>query len=59
MGPFELTDFIGQDVNLAVGTSVWEQTDHDERYTPTEFQRRLVASGNSVASRARRLPVCR
>ena len=45
MGPFELTDFIGQDVNLAVGTSVWEQTDHDERYAPTEFQRRLVASG--------------
>ena len=45
MGPFELTDFIGQDVNLAVGTSVWEQTDRDERYAPTEFQRRLVASG--------------
>ena len=26
MGPMELTDLIGQDVNLAVGTSVWEQT---------------------------------
>src|SRR5690606_27236928 len=34
MGPLELTDFIGQDVNLAVGTSVWEQTGHDERYAP-------------------------
>ncbi|MDV3222463.1 3-hydroxyacyl-CoA dehydrogenase NAD-binding domain-containing protein [Intrasporangium sp.] len=45
MGPLELTDFIGQDVNLAVGTSVWEQTGHDERYAPTEFQRRLVAAG--------------
>ena len=45
MGPLELTDFIGQDVNLAVGTSVWEQTGHDERYAPTEFQRGLVASG--------------
>ena len=45
MGPLELTDFIGQDVNLAVGTSVWEQTGHDERYTPTEYQRRLVAEG--------------
>lgn len=45
MGPLELTDFIGQDVNLAVGTSVWEQTDHDERYTPTAFQQRLVAEG--------------
>ena len=45
MGPLELTDFIGQDVNLAVGTSVWEQTGHDERYAPTELQRRLVAEG--------------
>jgi 3-hydroxybutyryl-CoA dehydrogenase len=45
MGPLELTDFIGQDVNLAVGTSVWEQTGHDERYAPTDFQRRLVEAG--------------
>jgi 3-hydroxybutyryl-CoA dehydrogenase len=45
MGPFELTDFIGQDVNLAVGTSVWQQTDRDERYAPTDFQRRLVEAG--------------
>ena len=45
MGPFELTDFIGQDVNLAVGTSVWEQTERDERYAPTPFQQQLVADG--------------
>ena len=45
MGPLELTDFIGQDVNLAVGTSVWEQTDRDERYAPTAFQRDLVEAG--------------
>ena len=45
MGPLELTDFIGQDVNLAVGTSVWEQTGRDERYAPTDFQRRLVEEG--------------
>jgi 3-hydroxybutyryl-CoA dehydrogenase len=45
MGPFELTDLIGQDVNLAVGTSVWEQTGRDPRYTPTDYQRRLVAEG--------------
>jgi 3-hydroxybutyryl-CoA dehydrogenase len=45
MGPLELTDFIGQDVNLAVGTSVWEQTGRDERYAPTDFQRRLVQEG--------------
>jgi 3-hydroxybutyryl-CoA dehydrogenase len=46
MGPMELTDLIGQDVNLAVGTSIWEQTGHDERYAPTDLQRRLVAAGN-------------
>ncbi|MEO6144080.1 MAG: 3-hydroxyacyl-CoA dehydrogenase NAD-binding domain-containing protein [Dermatophilaceae bacterium] len=45
MGPMELTDLIGQDVNLAVGTSVWEQTGHDERYAPTDLQRHLVAEG--------------
>ena len=46
MGPMELTDLIGQDVNLAVGTSVWEQTGYDERYAPTDFQRQLVAEGH-------------
>ncbi len=45
MGPMELTDLIGQDVNLAVGTSVWEQTGKDPRYEPTDFQRDLVAAG--------------
>jgi len=45
MGPMELTDLIGQDVSLAVGTSVWEQTGHDERYAPTDLQRQLVADG--------------
>src|SRR5450631_73023 len=45
MGPMELTDLIGQDVNLAVGTSVWEQTGRDERYAPTDLQRQLVADG--------------
>jgi len=46
MGPMELTDLIGQEVNLAVGTSVWEQTGRDERYAPTDFQRQLVAEGH-------------
>jgi len=45
MGPLELTDLIGQDVNLAVGTSVWEQTGHDPRCAPTDYQRALVADG--------------
>jgi len=46
MGPFELTDLIGQDINLAVGTSVWERTEHDPRYAPTKLQQDLVAAGH-------------
>ncbi|WP_245735959.1 3-hydroxyacyl-CoA dehydrogenase NAD-binding domain-containing protein [Pedococcus cremeus] len=46
MGPLELTDLIGQDVNLAVGTSVWEQTGRDPRYAPTAMQQELVAAGH-------------
>lgn len=45
LGPMALTDLIGQDVNLAVGESVWEQTGRDPRYEPTEWQRGLVAEG--------------
>ena len=45
MGPFELTDLVGQDVNLAVSRSVWEQTFHDPRYAPTVWQQRLVDAG--------------
>ena len=41
----ELTDLIGQDVNLAVGTSVWERTGNDPRYAPVQLQRDLVTEG--------------
>ncbi|GHH70441.1 3-hydroxyacyl-CoA dehydrogenase [Streptomyces sulfonofaciens] len=45
MGPFELTDLIGQDVNEAVTRSVWESFFHDPKFTPSPAQRRLVESG--------------
>ncbi|HEU4491416.1 MAG TPA: 3-hydroxyacyl-CoA dehydrogenase [Jiangellales bacterium] len=45
MGPCELTDLIGQDVNHAVGLSVWEQTFQDPRYQPSPIQQRLVDAG--------------
>ncbi|WP_256839086.1 3-hydroxyacyl-CoA dehydrogenase NAD-binding domain-containing protein [Ornithinimicrobium faecis] len=45
MGPFELTDLIGQDVNFAVGNSVWHQSDRDPRYEPVAVQRELVEAG--------------
>ena len=45
MGPFELTDLIGHDVNEAVTRSVWESFFHDPKFTPSLAQRRLVESG--------------
>ncbi|MFI8367399.1 3-hydroxyacyl-CoA dehydrogenase [Streptomyces sp. NPDC085466] len=45
MGPFELTDLIGQDVNEAVTRSVWESFFMDPKFTPSLAQRRLVESG--------------
>ncbi|MFI5310246.1 MAG: 3-hydroxyacyl-CoA dehydrogenase NAD-binding domain-containing protein [Gemmatimonadales bacterium] len=45
MGPFELMDFIGNDVNFAVTCSIFDGMFHDPRYRPTLTQRRLVESG--------------
>ena len=45
MGPFELMDFIGNDVNFAVTSSVYEAMFHDPRYRPALAQRRLVEAG--------------
>lgn len=45
MGPFELTDLIGQDVNEAVTRSVWESFFQNPKFTPSLAQRRLVESG--------------
>ncbi|HEY0779679.1 MAG TPA: 3-hydroxyacyl-CoA dehydrogenase NAD-binding domain-containing protein [Gemmatirosa sp.] len=45
MGPFELMDLIGHDVNFAVTRSVYEQTFHDPRYRPSLTQQRLVEAG--------------
>jgi 3-hydroxybutyryl-CoA dehydrogenase len=45
MGPFELMDFIGNDINYAVTTSVFEAMYFDPRYRPALTQRRLVEAG--------------
>ncbi|MGW4031926.1 3-hydroxyacyl-CoA dehydrogenase [Streptomyces sp. NPDC004838] len=45
MGPFELTDLIGQDVNEAVTRSVWESFFHSPKFIPSLAQRRLVEAG--------------
>lgn len=45
MGPFELMDFIGHDVNFAVTRSVFDSMYHDPRYRPSVQQQRLVEAG--------------
>jgi 3-hydroxybutyryl-CoA dehydrogenase len=45
MGPFELIDLIGLDVNLSVAHSFYEQGAEPERWRPSAIQERLVAEG--------------
>ena len=45
MGPFELMDFIGNDVNYAVTRTVFESLFNDPRYKPSLTQQRLVDAG--------------
>lgn len=45
MGPFELMDLIGIDVNLAVTKSVYEQTFGEPRFRPHLIQQGMVNSG--------------
>jgi 3-hydroxybutyryl-CoA dehydrogenase len=45
MGPFELMDLIGHDVNLSVTESVFQATGFDARYAPHLIQQELVRSG--------------
>lgn len=46
MGPFELMDLIGNDVNFAVTSSIYEGFFQEPRFRPSFLQRRLVQSGN-------------
>ncbi len=45
MGPFELMDFIGNDVNFAVTRSMFESCFWEPRYRPSLTQKRLVDAG--------------
>jgi len=46
LGPFELMDLIGHDVNLAVTESVFRATGFDPRYAPALLQQELVRAGH-------------
>jgi 3-hydroxybutyryl-CoA dehydrogenase len=45
MGPFELMDFIGNDVNFAVTRTMFESMFWEPRYKPSLTQKRLVEAG--------------
>lgn len=45
MGPFELMDLVGMDINFAVNRSVFEQFFQEPRFRPHPLQERMVKSG--------------
>ena len=45
MGPFELMDLIGIDVNFSVTRSVYEAFFHDPKYKPHPIQQKMVEAG--------------
>lgn len=46
MGPFELMDLIGLDVNLAITRVIYEALGRPSRFEPPALQERLVAGGD-------------
>jgi len=45
MGPFELTDLVGIDVNYEVAKSFFEQSGHEPRWQPHPIQAQMVEEG--------------
>ncbi len=45
MGPFELMDLVGIDVNLAAARGIWEAFRYEPRFRPSPIQERLVEAG--------------
>ncbi len=45
MGPFELMDVIGNDVNLEVSKSIWKQYFYEPRFAPSTMQQDTVSAG--------------
>jgi 3-hydroxybutyryl-CoA dehydrogenase len=45
LGPFQLLDLIGIDVNLAAATGIWNAFGQAERFRPSPIQAQLVSTG--------------
>jgi 3-hydroxybutyryl-CoA dehydrogenase len=46
MGPFQLMDLIGIDINYLATRSVWEAYFHDPRYRPHPIQKKMLEAGH-------------
>ena len=46
MGPFELMDLIGIDINFAATESLYRSFFYDPRFRPSPIQQRMVLAGN-------------
>ncbi len=46
MGPFELMDLIGIDINYTATRMIWESYFHDSRYRPHPIQRKMLEAGH-------------
>ena len=53
MGPFELMDLIGNDINLAATESLYRSFFEDPRFRPSPIQQRMVMGGNLGRKTAR------
>ena len=45
MGPFELMDYIGNDINYSATKAVYDGTNHDPRYKPSATQKKMMDAG--------------
>ncbi len=45
MGPFEVIDYVGVDVNYVVSKSIYERFNFEERFKPVPLQSKLVEAG--------------
>jgi len=45
LGPFEVIDYVGLDVNYVVSKSIYERFNYEERFRPVTFQAWLVEAG--------------
>ena len=46
MGPFKLMDHVGNDINFAVTSSLFESFHHDAKFRPSRVQQQKIDAGH-------------